>query len=179
MRPNWKEQLVLRWDGPTRPAKKAGRRSIGDHRRRPRRVDDAGQFPVDQRDVSCRHGQRRTLFRGPSHDHRTWAALVVFFSFAPWSAQAQAVNKVPQFDIATACRAMIAQSDIEHGQSQADDVKHCIESEKQEREQLEKGWSQFSAIARTTCLGVSSVGSVKPVYSELMACLERMDRSKR
>ena len=107
------------------------------------------------------------------------AALAVFFSLATWSAQAQAVNKVPQFDIATACRAMIAQSDIEHGQSQADDVKHCIESEKQEREQLEKGWSQFSAIARTTCLRVSSVGSVKPVYSELMACLERMDRSKR
>ena len=33
------------------------------------------------------------------------AALAVFFSLATWSAQAQAVNKVPQFDIATACRA--------------------------------------------------------------------------
>ena len=91
------------------------------------------------------------------------AALAVFFSLATWSAQAQAVNKVPQFDIATACRAMIAQPDIEHGQSQTDDVKHCINSEKQAREQLEKGWSRFTAIAR----------------SELMACLERMDRSKR
>jgi hypothetical protein len=107
------------------------------------------------------------------------AALAVFFSLATWSAQAQAVNKVPQFDIAGACRVIVGQPDVEHGPSQQGDIKHCIETELEVRKQLEKGWSQFAAIARTTCLGVSSVGSVKPVYSELMACLERMDRSKR
>jgi hypothetical protein len=107
------------------------------------------------------------------------AVNAVFLSVALYAAQAQTVKNVPQLDITAACRAMIAQPDIEHGRSPHDDVKHCIETEMQAREQLEQGWSRFTAIARTTCLGISSVGSVKPVYSELIGCLERMDGSKR
>jgi hypothetical protein len=107
------------------------------------------------------------------------AVIAAFISVAPSAARAQAINKLPLFDVTAACRAIIAEPDIEHGRSQDDDVKHCVESEMRAREQLETGWVRFAAIARTTCLGVSSVGRVKPTYSELLACLERMDRSRR
>ena len=97
------------------------------------------------------------------------------FPFVTLSAgKAQTANRVPRFDIAHACRTMAVLPDIEHGQNRDDDVKHCVETEFQARKQLETEWSRFTEIARTTCLGISSVGSVNPVYSELMACLDEL-----
>jgi hypothetical protein len=110
---------------------------------------------------------------------RRIAALLLAASMLLGGAQAETADKVPKFDIPGACRAMVVQADVAHGQNQTENIKHCIETEDQARQQLEEGWSRFTATARTTCLGVSSVGSVKPVYSELMACLERMRRSRR
>lgn len=105
------------------------------------------------------------------------AFVIAAFLFVTLSvAEAQNAIKVPQLDIARACRAMVALPDVEHGRSRDEDVKNCIETEMQARKQLEKKWPRSTAVARSTCLGASSIGSVKPVYSELMVCLERMDR---
>ena len=48
----------------------------------------------------------------------------------------------------------------------------CVENEKQAREQLVHEWSQFRAADRAMCTGVSRSGSVDPVYTELITCLE-------
>jgi hypothetical protein len=37
---------------------------------------------------------------------------------------------------------------------------------------LAKEWSQFAAADRAMCIEVSGAGSVNPVYTELMSCLE-------
>jgi len=89
-------------------------------------------------------------------------------------AQTTLVDKVPTYDVGAACRAAAAQPDASHGPSRADDIKHCLEVEGRARDELVKQWSQFTPAARAVCLGVSSNGSVKPVYSELIACLDRM-----
>lgn len=109
----------------------------------------------------------------------TPAVIAGFLCVTLSAGQAQTASRVPRFDIAHACRTMAVLPDIEHGQNRDDDVKHCVETEFDARKQLETEWSRFTEIARTTCLGISSVGSVSPVYSELMACLERISRSQR
>jgi hypothetical protein len=44
--------------------------------------------------------------------------------------------------------------------------------ENQARQQLLREWSQFAFADRAMCVGVSGAGSVNPVYTELMTCLE-------
>ena len=56
--------------------------------------------------------------------------------------------------------------------TQADASEHCVEAERQARDQLAKEWPQFAAADRAMCIEVSSAGSVNPVYTELMTCLE-------
>ena len=89
-------------------------------------------------------------------------------------AQTAPTDKVPTYDVAAACQAAASQPDASHGPSKADDIKHCLDAEGRARDELVKQWSEFTPAARTVCLGVSSAGSVKPVYSELIACLDRM-----
>jgi len=56
--------------------------------------------------------------------------------------------------------------------TQADTAQHCLEAENQARQQLLREWSQFASADRAICVGVSGAGSVNPVYTELMTCLE-------
>jgi hypothetical protein len=94
-------------------------------------------------------------------------------------AEAAPADKVPTYDVAASCRAAAAVPDLPHEKSKADDIKHCLDLENQARAELVKQWTEFTPAARTVCLGVSSSGSVPPVYSELMACLDRMRPRRR
>ena len=56
--------------------------------------------------------------------------------------------------------------------TQADASAHCEEAEQQAHDELATEWSQFAAADRAMCVGMSGAGSVNPVYTELMTCLE-------
>jgi len=80
---------------------------------------------------------------------------------------------VPSFNIPAACNSLAAIPEARMvDATQPDSTKHCQEAENEAREQLLKQWSQFSPADRDMCVGVSSAGSVDPVYTELMTCLE-------
>jgi hypothetical protein len=80
---------------------------------------------------------------------------------------------VPQFNISSACDALARIPEARMvDTTQPDSTKHCVEAESEARDQLIKQWSQFNAADRNMCVGVSSAGSVDPVYTELMTCLE-------
>ena len=80
---------------------------------------------------------------------------------------------IPVYDIAAACRDTVSVPEARLFETGAPDMTAgCVENEKQAREQLVHEWSQFRAADRATCTGVSRSGSVDPVYTELITCLE-------
>jgi hypothetical protein len=108
------------------------------------------------------------------------AALVVAASLLAGTAHAAGNSaSVPTYNITSACHALSAIPEARTVDSTQPDVtNHCIEAEKEAREQLLKQWSQFSPADRSMCVGVSSAGSVDPVYTELITCLEMTRDSK-
>jgi hypothetical protein len=110
------------------------------------------------------------------------AILVVAASLLAGNANAASTSKsasVPDYNITSACRALSAVPEARTVDStRPDAISHCIEAEKQAREQLLTQWSQFSPADRSMCVGVSSAGSVDPVYTELITCLEMTRDSK-
>jgi hypothetical protein len=111
---------------------------------------------------------------------RTNAALVLAAAMLAGAVQAASNSDgIPNFNITSACRAlsMIPEARAVDA-NQADPTSHCVDAEKEAREQLVKQWSQFSPADRSMCVGVSSAGSVDPVYTELMTCLEMARDSK-
>jgi hypothetical protein len=94
---------------------------------------------------------------------------------APKSAKPAArasADALPTYNIEAACRALAAVPEARIFDAGSDTTQHCVESENRAREQLEKEWPQFKAADRAMCVGVSSQGSVDPVYTELVTCLE-------
>jgi hypothetical protein len=108
------------------------------------------------------------------------AALMIAASVLAGTAHAASRGaSVPDYNITSACHALLALPEARTVDStQADPTNHCIEAEKEAREQLLKQWSQFSPADRSMCVGVSSAGSVDPVYTELITCLEMTRDSK-
>jgi hypothetical protein len=105
---------------------------------------------------------------------RKHAALVLAASMLAGAAQAAPGGAtVPNYNINAACRALSAIPEARVIDStQPDATQHCLDAEREAREQLLKQWSQFSAADRNMCVGVSKAGDVDPVYTELMTCLE-------
>ena len=81
-------------------------------------------------------------------------------------------DKIPNFDVTAACRALAAEPDAIPDDMQARGTQHCVDDERTAREQLVKQWSQFKPADRAMCLGGSTAGSVDPVYTELITCLQ-------
>jgi hypothetical protein len=81
-------------------------------------------------------------------------------------------DKIPNFDVMAACRALAAEPDAIPDDMQARGTQHCVDDERTAREQLVTQWSQFKPADRAMCLGGSRAGSVDPVYTELITCLE-------
>jgi hypothetical protein len=72
-------------------------------------------------------------------------------------------------DIIGACRDTAAQHDPA---TRADTIKACVDSENRARKELEAKWPKFDPAIRAACVGSSAIGTVKPVYSELISCIE-------
>jgi hypothetical protein len=81
-------------------------------------------------------------------------------------------DKIPNFDVTAACRALAEEPDAIPDDRQTRGVQHCVDDERTAREQLVTQWSDFKPADRAMCLGGSSAGSVDPVYTELITCLE-------
>ncbi len=75
----------------------------------------------------------------------------------------------PKLDITGACRDTAAQHDPA---SRADIIKTCVDSENRARKELQAKWSRVDPAVRAACIGSSAIGTVKPVYSELISCIE-------
>jgi|SRR5215470_1724313 len=101
------------------------------------------------------------------------AAVIALLTLAGTAHAAPSVATVPNYNIKAACRALSLIPEARTiDRTQADASVHCEEAERLARDQLAKEWPQFAAADRAMCVGVSSAGSVNPVYSELMTCLE-------
>jgi hypothetical protein len=91
-------------------------------------------------------------------------ALVLFIS----TAVADAVERVPEFDIGPTCRAL---QSAEVAGAGGRNVEICRRTELRARDQLERQWVQFAAADRRRCLELSTMGG-SPSYVELITCLE-------
>jgi hypothetical protein len=74
----------------------------------------------------------------------------------------------PEFDVSISCRAAARGSVTVGGDQQA-----CLSDERTAKDALAKDWSNFSALARTQCVGMNRTGG-PPSYVELLVCLEIM-----
>jgi hypothetical protein len=75
----------------------------------------------------------------------------------------------PKFDINAACRDAAATHDAA---TRADAIKLCLESENKARKEVEEKWLRYDPALRAACVSSSAIGGVKPVYSELISCIE-------
>jgi hypothetical protein len=78
--------------------------------------------------------------------------------------QSRAADGLPAFDIAQNCKAEGTGSVLGVG-------KFCVKEENDAKDQLVKSWSGFSASAKRSCVGESTVGGDQS-YIELLTCLE-------
>jgi hypothetical protein len=74
----------------------------------------------------------------------------------------------PEFDVSISCRAA-ARGSVTVGTDQ----QACLSDERTAKDALAKDWSNFSALARTQCVGMNRTGG-PPSYVELLVCLEIM-----
>lgn len=76
-----------------------------------------------------------------------------------------ASGRVPTFDVVPSCRAAgIVSGDVRR--------ESCLRTEKEAREQIVKGWSDFSRADRQRCVETSTMGGASRSYVELLTCLE-------
>ena len=101
------------------------------------------------------------------------ATLIALLTLAGTAHAAPSVATVPNYNIKAACRVLSLIPEARTiDRTQADASERCEEAEQQARDELAKEWTQFAAADRAMCVGVSGAGSVNPVYTELMRCLE-------
>jgi hypothetical protein len=74
----------------------------------------------------------------------------------------------PELDVSMSCRAAARGSATVGTDKQA-----CLNDERTAKDALAKDWSNFSALARTQCVGMNRTGG-PPSYVELLVCLEIM-----
>jgi hypothetical protein len=78
----------------------------------------------------------------------------------------RASNAVPAFDAKEACQGTEVAA-VFPGRN----LETCINSEEAARDQLKKGWSEFTASDKADCVRASKIGG-SPSYVELLTCLE-------
>ena len=78
--------------------------------------------------------------------------------------QSGAADQIPAFDITRNCK-------IEGAGTGIGSASSCAKNENDAKDQLAKSWSGFSASAKRSCIGESTVGGDQS-YVELLTCLE-------
>ena len=111
--------------------------------------------------------------------HRPSCLILTCFliAFGPTANSAQGPTRsgsqVPAFNIQQVCRALARVPDARLVDlNQVDATRHCINEERQARDQLANEWSQFTTSERQLCVGVSRQGEADPAFTELLTCLE-------
>jgi len=74
----------------------------------------------------------------------------------------------PKFDIHAACR----DAEGTHDAAAREDFKFCLDSETKARRELEEKWPRYDPALRNACVASSTIGGVKPTYSEVISCIE-------
>ena len=85
-------------------------------------------------------------------------------------AAAARADDVPFLDTAPLCKGIANQSSLQEGFRKVS-FDECMKAEQQDRDQLSKEWSQFSASDKTHCVTETTMGG-ESSYTELMTCLE-------
>jgi len=94
-------------------------------------------------------------------------AIAIYSALGGWSCEsATAADSVPAWDVTASCRGA---ADAGSTQDPKERLKHCLDSEKQTREDLVKNWSTFPAADRIKCVKTQTFSQT---YSELATCLE-------
>jgi len=78
--------------------------------------------------------------------------------------QARAADQIPAFDIVRNCKAEVANAGTEK-------IPDCTKDETDAKNELDKGWHQFGAADKQTCVEESGIGGDQS-YVELLTCLE-------
>ena len=78
--------------------------------------------------------------------------------------QSRGADRLPAFDITRNCK-------IEGAGTGIGSASSCAKDENDAKDQLAKSWSGFSASAKKSCIGESTVGGDQS-YVELLTCLE-------
>jgi hypothetical protein len=92
------------------------------------------------------------------------AAVVV--SVGMWFFPSEAADGFPSWDVTASCRGA-AQAGL--AQDAGDNLKRCLDSERQTRDKLSKDWATFPAADRVKCVKMQTFS---PTYSELATCVE-------
>ena len=101
---------------------------------------------------------------------RQYMAVAVTLAALGASVSAARSNEYPTLNVAPVCHGIVEQSDLEAG-LRATNFDQCIKAEQDNREQIIKEWSQFSADDRRHCIAESTMGG-ESSYTELLTCLE-------
>jgi hypothetical protein len=101
---------------------------------------------------------------------RQYMAVAVTLAALGASVSAARSDEYPTLNVAPVCHGIVEQSDLEAG-LRATNFDQCIKAEQDNREQIIKEWSQFSADDRRHCIAESTMGG-ESSYTELLTCLE-------
>jgi hypothetical protein len=94
-------------------------------------------------------------------------AIAIGSALGGWLCEsAEAADSVPAWDVTVSCRGA---AEVGQMQDSKVNLKRCLDSEQQTREELNKNWSTFPAADRIKCVKTQTFSQT---YSELATCLE-------
>jgi hypothetical protein len=76
----------------------------------------------------------------------------------------------PKLDVAPLCHGIVAQSDLQEG-LQSVTFDQCMKAEQDDRNEMIKEWSTFSASDKSHCIAEATMGG-ESSYTDLITCLE-------
>jgi hypothetical protein len=76
----------------------------------------------------------------------------------------------PKLDVAPLCHGIVAQSDLQEG-LQSVTFEQCMKDEQDDRNEMIKEWSTFSAADKRHCIAEATMGG-ESSYTDLITCLE-------
>jgi hypothetical protein len=76
----------------------------------------------------------------------------------------------PKLDVAPLCHGIVAQSDLQEG-LQSVTFDQCMKDEQDDRNEMIKEWSTFSASDKRHCIAEATMGG-ESSYTDLVTCLE-------
>jgi hypothetical protein len=100
---------------------------------------------------------------------RTHLTICLAFSAIVYAVPAQG-DAYPKLDVAPLCRGIVAQSDLQEG-FQTVTFEQCMKDEQDDRNEMIKEWSTFSAADKSHCIAEATMGG-ESSYTDLITCLE-------